>query len=135
LDLDETALGLTDIKLAVEGTNGRLEVSRDGEGLLAIALDGVEEIGVSDADVSEVLTLVVDDVEGGSNVSADGGGNNLEVEVEGVAASDGGSSHIGEAELKNLNFADGGGLGNVDIFDALESFVSCVLVSVSNFSG
>jgi hypothetical protein len=135
LNLDETASGLTDIQLAVEGTHAIFEVGRDGEGLLAIALNGVEEIGVGDADVSEVLALFVDDVEGGSNVFADGSGNNLEVEVEHVATRIAGFSHVGEAELEDLNGADGGGLRNVDIFDALDSLISGVLVSVSNFSG
>jgi hypothetical protein len=134
LDLDETAGSLTDIKLAIEGTHGRIEVSSDGERLFAVALDSIEEIALVDADVSEVLTLVVDNFEGGSNTFADGGGNNLQVEVKRVAASLGGSSHVGETEFADFNGADGGDLRNVDIFDASESLVGGVVVSISNFS-
>jgi hypothetical protein len=133
-DLDKTGSGLTDINLAVEGSSGRFDVRSDGESPVAVALNGINESLMIDNDVSDVLTGGVDDVEVGSEILADGGGNNSEVkgEVVGTFSVD---NDVLEAELADFDFAGSGGSSRVNLVDGLFGIVSGVIVREHDLAG
>lgn len=87
-----------------------------------------------DIDVSDVLTGGVDDVEAGSEILADGGGNNSEVkgEVVGTFSVD---KDILEAELADFDFAGSGGSSRVNLVDDLFGIVFGVLVREHDLAG
>lgn len=132
-DLDETGVSLADIELTVEGTDSGLKRSSDGESLVAVALEGVDELFVVDGGGVKVLAAKVNDVEAGSEFLADGVSDNSEVESE-VDGSGLVFSNVVEAEFANFDSAFSGGNSNGLELELLGGIISGVNVGESDIS-
>jgi hypothetical protein len=132
-DLDETGGSLADIELTLEGTNSGLKRNRDGERLVAVAFEGVDELLVLDSGGVKVLAAGTNDVEAGSEVLADGVSDNSEVESE-VEGSGLVFSNVVEAEFADFDNALSCSNSNSGELDLLDGIVDGVIVGESDLS-
>lgn len=105
-DLDDLLSAVADVELTVNVTGSAIVVSLNGESLLAIAVEGVDESFAGDVDATHVGSLVKDEVHPGREGSAVGVGlhANGEVEVPSVVFVSNRSS-IKKTEVHNVDAA------------------------------